>query len=450
MVKSNSTHKRAQIDQLKANMSIIAYTGFNQLYRPMDDTVCKWVKLNFKGSMVRVNRNGEKLELMINQLKIGDHLNRIYKFPSNLKKITTVNDRLVQELKLRGFVEFIVHTFGQPKSSKQIRREEAIQQTEIFVNQVKENIRVRDDATYAIEDMMDNTRQGKTDTRDIMNFVKNIVKTSSTGAMSAITSLKKSDQTYAHCIDVGAIFQTVYQKLLKKTKKQSVFENEEQALNASILHDFGKSKIPKDILDSTELFARDSSEMKIIRSHPKFGAELLSKMSMPDAVINMAHFHHVKLDVGVNSSYPEDGIYKNVNMETRLISIIDIYQSLVGKRNYKKSWPPPAAMRYIDQLAGIEFDLEIWEAFEQIMGIYPKGSLVELSDNSQAFVVSVPQTDLKKPQVIVVRDEDGHSLEHNSMIDLLEEQDLSIVKELDSDEIFGEAAIDVFTNLQIS
>jgi putative nucleotidyltransferase with HDIG domain len=281
-------------------------------------------------------------------------------------------------------------------------------------------------------------------------YVDKITGEASSEAMSAIVSLKRSDQTYDHCIDVGVIFQSSYYRIIERQRRPSIFENKSQAMMGAFLHDFGKSKIPKEVLDSTVRFDRDSREMKLMESHPTFGAELLAHLKMPDYIINMAHYHHVKQDTSVNSCYPKNVNYDSVIYETRLLSIVDAYQALVGKRKYKKSWTPPAAIRYIDALAGIEFDMNAWEDFISVMGLYPKGSLVELSDSSVGFVMSVPESELNKPQVAVIRNSDGEDLDSHSLIDLSFEKEITIKKDLDIEEALGREALKIFSGLNVS
>ncbi|MCG8336387.1 MAG: HD domain-containing protein, partial [Proteobacteria bacterium] len=371
------------------------------------------------------------------------------KFPANLEKLVHVNDKLIKELENRGFNQFDVRVIKKQTGSAEENRKIAVQETNEFVQKVKESVQVRESATNAVENLMDNGRRGKANTDEIMEFVDSIVKQSSADAISAIASLKESDQTYAHCVDVGAIFQVVYLKTIKNMGLKSVFKDEREMLLSSFLHDFGKAKVPKEILDSTVRFERDSKEMQLMQAHPVYGAEMLKKMDMPDYIVDMAHYHHVKLDTSMASSYPSGVAFEDIRMEARLIAIIDIYQALVGKRSYKKSWAPPAAMKFIDQLSGVEYDLDIWTEFLKIMGRYPKGSAVELSDGSQAFVVSIPEADLTRPQVVQVRNAAGEDLEHHTLIDLEVERDMSISKELDSYESFGENVIELFASLQV-
>jgi len=446
----NSTlQKQVKLKDLDESMVIVAYVGFNDKYKSLDDTTCKWLKLNFKECRTVVVREGETLNTPIEDIKPGDRLKRVQGFTSSLKKLTIVNERLKQELEKRGFLEFKIEQSNKTQNAEQIKRAKSVKQAEAFVQKVKDTEQAREGATNAVEDLIDKTRFGKTNISDVLNYVENIVKNSSAESIAVLTGLKESDQTYAHCVDVGGIFQTVYGRLLEKNKIKSVFKDNQEILLGAFLHDIGKAKVPKEILDSTVRFERDSPEMKQMQSHPTYGAEILTKMRMSEVIISMAHHHHVKMDAKMQSSYPRGVRFDSLPMETRLIAIIDVYQALVGRRSYKKSWAPPAAVKFIDQLSGIEYDPVVWEEFLQIMGTYPTGSLVELNDGSTAFVLHVNEEDLDNPRVAVVKNAKGEDLERHTLIDLQTEKDMSIVKGLDNFEVYGEACFQKFVSLQV-
>lgn len=469
MTKEKSDKRTLKISEIKDGMVIEAYTGFDEKYTNMDEKACQFVRHNFRNARASVERNSVVQEIPVEALKVSDTLKRLYNFPPDLKKIVVVNERLTKALKSRGFTEFLVkeseleadekeelkHAIDLVKkatltpSEKKEKKKRAKEKANKFVQQLKENVSTRKKTSQAIENIMDNARKGNVNHDDITEYVEQITKNASAEAMSAIVSLKQSDQTYDHCVDVGVIFQSNYFRILEAKGQKSVFDSKDQALLGSFLHDFGKSKIPKDILDSTVRFERESREMKLMESHPKFGADLLSGMNMPSSIINMAHFHHVKQDTTMNSCYPKGVDYSKVTYESRLLAIIDAYQALVGRRKYKKSWNPPAAIRYIDALAGVEFDVEAWDDFLKVMGLYPKGSLVELSNKSIGFVMNTPKEDLSRPQVAVLRNSAGEHMEHHELIDLEDEQEIEIVKDLDIEQTFGSDAIHIFTSIQI-
>jgi len=450
MSADNTNLKHVSLSELEDGMTIVSFDGFHSKYHEIDQKVCDWIKLNFKDSKAKVNRFASELTFGIEDLSAGDHLVQLFDFPPSRAKITKVNPRLVEELQKRGFKEFTVKKVPKTLTPKQEKRIVDVNQASEWVEKVKESEKVHTAATEGIENFFDNSRKNKGNRAEMDSFSELITKNEIAENMSALMSLKEHDHVYAHCVDVGVIFQSYYFKLIEFMGVKSPFNNAQQALIGATLHDLGKSVIPKELLSSNARFEQDSKEMKLIQSHPTQGAKLLSDMDFAEPILNMANFHHVKLDSNLNSSYPKDNQYSEVTLEGRLLAIIDVYQALAGKRPYKQSWSPPAAIRYLDALAGLEFDADLWDKFLHVFGEYPKGSLVELSDGSLAFVMSVSETDLERPKVVVVRNKDGEDLQHSTLVDLQEEMDLSIVSDKDSIQVFGKDAFQRFVNLKIT
>jgi HD-GYP domain-containing protein (c-di-GMP phosphodiesterase class II) len=461
------------LNELQEGMLITAYSGFGPKYVLIDKKMCQFIRHNFKNCKLIVTRDGKNCNITSEELQENDSVIRIFDFPPQLAKLAQVNPQLIKALRSRDITKFdvkhkahlssdsrrelqqiiqLVNQSTKQPSLKQSRRFEAIRETNELIRKVNESAKVRKDVADSVEYAMDNARRGKNNIDDIKKYVDKITEDVSADAMAAIASIKASDQTYAHCVDVGVIFQNVYNLILAETGRRSAFQSQNESILSAFLHDFGKSQIPKDLLDSTMRFERDSKEMRVMMSHPVYGAKLLENMGMPKSIVNMAHFHHVKQDMSMLSSYPAGFSYENVSFETRLLSIVDAYQALVGRRKYKRSWSPPATMRYIDALSGVEYDYEVWLLFLKIMGMFPKGSLVQLSNHSIGFVVSVPKKegDPERPIVAVVRNEYGEDLEHHELVDLQDTLDISIVRDLDNQEVFGSNALDVFMAIEIS
>jgi len=444
-----ATKSNVAVEHLKNNTKIVEFTKFARPYAKMEAKVCKFMQHNLRGSSAEVERGGKRVTCQVAQLQPGDSIIKVFNLPSSLSKLTTVTKGLVPELKKRGFLGFTVEIIEKAPSNKQEKRQHSVQEANGFIQKIKQSIKARDEATDTARNMLDSARRGKPSADEVKSDIDNVMGKSSPEALTAIASLQSSDQTYAHCVDAAAIFQTAYYAIKERKGEKPIFEDKKLAMFGAFMHDFGKAKVPKDILESTVRFERESQEMHLIQSHPKFGAELLIGMGMPDFIVNMAHYHHVKVDPSLNSSYPQGVNYDDVIMEARLVAIVDVYQALIGRRSYKKSWAPAAAIRYIDALAGAEFDEEIWEDFVNVMGIYPKGSLVEMSDGTIGFVMNVPEDDLERPEVVIFRDAEGKDYEHPSLVDMAEEQDLEIEQDLDHYEVLGEDAIDIFLQIEV-
>jgi len=461
------------IKDLTPSMIILEFINLNRhpIYQKLNTNTLNFVQNSFKEAKVKIIRHNEKMALEVKHLKEGDTLLSIYQLPPSLKKLTIVSEKLVNALRPKGFLEFkvkkpvnlpsgfkkefsdILKSVNFTEDKSVVKKQKKYQQQKLkaakIVRDARKNVDIHKKASDTVENFMDNAREGTLNRGEVVNYVEKIAEESSSDAIAAMISLKESDQTYAHCVDVGAIFQSIYPEIIKRSGHKFIFKDANQPMLGAFLHDLGKSTIPKSILDSTQRFNKNSKEMQMMRSHPAEGARLLTDMKMSDSIVNMAHYHHVKQDITMNSSYPENANFDDVIFETRLLAITDSYQALVGKRKYKKSWTPPAAIRYLDALAGIEYDLSVWELFLKTMGIYPKGSLVELTDGTLGFVMNVPKLDLERPDVAVICDKEGEMYEHHTLIDLEEEKDISIIKDQDPFEMFGDKALEIFLKIKI-
>lgn len=440
---------QVSLEHLEDYMRIEAYIGFTDHFHPVDAASSDWLKAHFQGAQASVLKSGTVRQIEIKDLETGDDLQAIFHIPFSNIKVLLVNDALRADLKKQGFTRFIVHKPKQKRLSQRADTGKQIEKNQRFIESIEGNIKTRDEATSAIENLMDNARVGKVRAKDVQHYVNEIVQGSSEETISAISSLKQSDQTYAHCIDVGAIFQTVYYKIKEDDASPIPFKDQKESLLAAFMHDFGKAKIPKEILDSNVRFEPDSKEMKMMRAHPAFSAKLLTAMGMPDYIVNMAHYHHVKIDQTLFSSYPKNIPFEKLNMEARLIAIIDVYQALTGRRSYKKSWTQKAAIEHLEALAGKEFDANLLQAFKFALGAYPVGSLVELNDGSLAFVIETSELSMDRPKLALMKNPQGIDYLKNPYLDLEVEQDIHIVNDFDQFEIYGENALDVFQKIQL-
>jgi len=239
--------------------------------------------------------------------------------------------------------------------------------------------------------------------------------------------------------------------LLRQGKKVSD-ANRRFVLVAGFLHDIGKSEVPKEVLESTVRFAPDSREMQLMRSHATYGARILTEMGMNSITVNLAHYHHVKRDPTLFTSYPAVP-YEQVLPITRLASIVDVYQALIGKRNYKRNWVPGKAIEYVRKLRGTEFDERMLDSFVESLGIYPVGSLVRLSTNELAFVLSIgPKDHTDRPAVAVVENASGELLTHHTLMDLTFEADIRVAEIVDHYEHFNQSedqAYKIFQSIRI-
>ena len=99
----------------------------------------------------------------------------------------------------------------------------------------------------------------------------------------------------------------------------------------ALLHDVGKSQVNQDILAKVEKLNED--DRLIIECHPQLGHQLLRKLPFPKAVIDIAHYHHEKLD---GSGYPDALDARKIDIRTQIVTVADMYEAITADRVYHK------------------------------------------------------------------------------------------------------------------
>jgi putative nucleotidyltransferase with HDIG domain len=132
---------------------------------------------------------------------------------------------------------------------------------------------------------------------------------------------------------------------------------------AALLHDLGKVKIPKEILNKPGKF--NARELEVMRSHATEGARMiLTSDQQLDLAASVAYEHHIMIDGG---GYPSRRYPRDCHFASRLVHVCDVYDALRTTRPYRESWPAKKVMEYIAERAGTEFDDVIARAFVGMM-----------------------------------------------------------------------------------
>lgn len=177
-----------------------------------------------------------------------------------------------------------------------------------------------------------------------------------------------------------------------------------QVIIASLLHDIGKSKIDKDILNKPG--ALNDAEYEEIKKHSSLGYEMLKDNPTIDSVVRVSVLqHHENYD---GSGYPSGLSGNDIYEYARIIRICDVYDALVSKRCYKERSNPTDVLAYIDCNLGKLFDPHIAKIFLRAIAPYPVGSAVLLSNTERAIVV---KNNSEHPTEPVVRTLNGREID---------------------------------------
>ena len=212
------------------------------------------------------------------------------------------------------------------------------------------------------------------------------------GALISLARLKTADDyTYMHSVAVCAM-------MVALAKQLGLGEEQTRIAGlAGLLHDLGKANMPIEILNKPGKLT--DAEFAIIKTHPEEGIKLLANaQNLAPGVLDVCLHHHEKVD---GSGYPEGLRGDQISLLAKMGAVCDVYDAITSNRPYKEGWDPAESLRKMAEWAQGHFDSSVFQAFVKSLGIYPIGSLVQLSSGRLAVVVEQTAKSLTMPRVQV-------------------------------------------------
>jgi HD-GYP domain-containing protein (c-di-GMP phosphodiesterase class II) len=182
-----------------------------------------------------------------------------------------------------------------------------------------------------------------------------------------------------------------------------------------LMLDIGKLRLPKDLLEkNTRLTPEEFAEMK---RHVDYSMDILYQTAgvNPDVLEGVAQ-HHERVD---GSGYPYKLAGNNISIFGKMCGIADTYAAITKKRPYAQAVSPHDALQMLSNWGGSQFQADMVEHFIQSIGVFPVGSLVELSTGEVAVIVTHNKQKRLRPKVLVVTEIDKAPRKHPSVKDLL-------------------------------
>lgn len=303
---------------------------------------------------------------------------------------------------------------------KEYRIESVYVEDEITSEYVKEEI-IYHETFVAIQDLMLSAKAGEIIdpfvAKEIVNDIVSEIIEEEDIFLKIVGFRDIDNYTYFHSVDV-CIFSAIMGKQLELDKKQI----EDLAL-AALLHDFGKMRIPSEILNKpAKLSDEEFEEMK---RHTIYGYQIVKNMEgVTEEIAEVALLHHERLD---GSGYPLKLKADKIPLFARIIAIADVYDALTADRVYKKKVVPHKAADYLMKYAGVQFDTEIVNKFLKMVVKYPVGCFVILNTGEIAIVYEENPFYKTKPVIKVVARKEGPPILSPYYIDLSQDQKREII-----------------------
>jgi putative nucleotidyltransferase with HDIG domain len=126
----------------------------------------------------------------------------------------------------------------------------------------------------------------------------------------------------------------------------------------ALLHDIGKLGIPDQILHKPGSLTDE--EWVMMKKHPFFAHEMLSKVEYLRPAMTIPYSHHEKWD---GTGYPRGLKGEEIPLEARIFAVVDVWDALTSDRPYRKAWTREEALQYIQDQRGKYFDPQIVDVF---------------------------------------------------------------------------------------
>lgn len=229
-----------------------------------------------------------------------------------------------------------------------------------------------------------------------------------------VARLKQHDQyTYEH-----ALSSAIWAVALGREVGLSRQDLRSLAMGGMLM-DIGKLRVDPELLHAQRpLTAKESAYMQ---DHVSHGLKIIEESGIinPD-VLNMVAHHHERHN---GSGYPLGTRGDMIPAVARIAAIVDTYGALTSHREYAAAIAPSHAIRVLYDARDVDFQAELVEAFIRAIGVYPAGTLVELSSGEVGVVVAEYRTRRLHPKVMILLDPNKRRLAAPQLKDLQEAND---------------------------
>ena len=204
----------------------------------------------------------------------------------------------------------------------------------------------------------------------------------------------------------------------------------------ALLHDMGRKEVPDKILRKTEPLTK--AERNFYELHCQFGVNMGQRLQLPAGALAIIRSHHEFSD---GTGYPAKLKGDAINLLARIVVIANHYDELCNPPLIADALTPHEALSLMFTKLRDKFDPKLLQIFIRCLGVYPPGTLVQLSNSAIGMVATVNTAQPLKPTVVVF---DAHIPKDEAiLLDMAQEKDVTIVRALQPSQV----PIDVYSYL---
>ncbi|RLV58995.1 HD-GYP domain-containing protein [Parashewanella curva] len=302
----------------------------------------------------------------------------------------------------------------------QFKQRNAKQRQLLRAQQQTETKTLLSEAKGLVRKVLSETFEGKAiELTEFENMADKMIRSALTDidAFKCVAALRTKDAyLLEHSINVAFLLVTFgnYMKLPAETIKEMAV--------GGLLHDIGKIHVDDTILNKPGKLSPE--EYDIIKQHQFHAIDIVENIpNFSQISKDVCLMHHEKLD---GKGYPKGLCGDQLPQHGRMSCIVDIYDALTATRCYKEAMSPASAFKILLSLTPFHLDKDLVYEFIRCIGVYPTGSLVELSDGRVGIVWDSLDRDVLHPVVKCFYSAKLNRYVEIEYVDLLEQDTLNI------------------------
>lgn len=188
----------------------------------------------------------------------------------------------------------------------------------------------------------------------------------------------------------------------------------------ALFHDIGRKHIPDKVLTKIEPYT--PSEQHLYELHAHYGYDIAQKLQLPAAVGAIVRDHHELFD---GSGYPRHLKGEAIGVLARIVAIANYYDELCNPASIALALTPHEALSMMFAKHRARFDPKLLQVFIRCLGVYPPGTVVQLSNGMTGLVTTVNTAKPMRPMLVIYDARVPRS--EAIMVDMEQEADLQIV-----------------------
>ncbi|WP_047691106.1 HD-GYP domain-containing protein [Vibrio sp. ZOR0018] len=230
-----------------------------------------------------------------------------------------------------------------------------------------------DEASILVEDIVDKLLSEDSVTLHLMN------------------GKSEFEDIYFHSLNVSVIAM-----MIGKAKGYDAQKIKELAF-AALFHDIGKIKVPTVIVRKKTTLTEP--EQNYLKLHTKYGLDIASHIdSFPESAKRVIEQHH---ELNDGSGYPLGLKEAAIDELSQGITVANVFDNLCHPNIVAEQKIPYIALSYMYKHCNHLYSNENLNVLVKFMGVFPPGTVVQLSNNMVGLVISVNASHLLYPNVLI-------------------------------------------------